>query len=96
MTCIIEHYLDFISEIHNLSVWHRLEVVKTCLDVFCGVERYFGIWAFSALLFVAIAFMLGVLFLNLGGVQQNNFRELGGGLGAIYPAGESIANQLRQ
>jgi hypothetical protein len=93
---IIESGLDAVAERDSLSVLDRREERETSLSVFGSIKRDFGIRTFSALLFVSFAFMRGVFFLYLGGIQKNNPGKVGGSGGAIYPAIETFFNEFGQ
>ena len=96
MACIVESCLDSIAEGYSFSVSDRREERETVLGVFGGIKRELLVRAFSALLFVPFAFMLCIFLLYFGRIQQYDFGNFGSSGGTIYPAAESLFDQLRQ
>jgi hypothetical protein len=96
MACIVEGRFHAIAEGYSFSVSDRREEREAGFSVDCGIKRGLGVWAFSALLFVPFAFMLCIFLLYFGRIQQYDFGNFGSSSGTIYPAAESLFDQLRQ
>jgi hypothetical protein len=96
MAGVAESNTDAAGDTDWLSVIDGLEMGEDGLGILSGIERHFGERPFSALRFVAFAFVLGVFFLQLGAIEQDDSGYLGGGLGAEDSALESLAYQLGQ
>src|SRR3990170_854013 len=96
MACFTKGRFDPRRDLDCFIIFDRREVRECILGIAGGIKGVIWIRAFSAFLFVSLAFVPGVFFLDFCRIEQNDPGNLGGCVGAVYLAFESVSDEFGQ